>query len=108
MKKCLIISGISSFAITIICFVINLVCSSTMHILPLGFTLPGGECIEHFGFGVELLELFPLTIGDKPGVSYRVSINIFGLLIYLIVLFIIIFVISLIINKLFSKKKASK
>ena len=108
MKKNLIISGLSSFAITVICFVINLVCSNTIHVLPLGFTYPGGDCIEHFGFGVELLELFPLTAEGKPGVYYRVSINFLSLLLYLVVIFIIIFIICLIINKVFKKKKTSK
>lgn len=106
MKKRLLISFIITFGINALGLIINLITSLTIHKLFLGVSVPGGDCIEYFGFGIELLDMFAWGPPDKVGVFHEVSFSIGSLIFSFIPIFIIVFIICTIISKL-KKKKTS-
>ncbi len=106
MKKNIIISGIASLLTNLVLFVINLICAYTIHRLPFGITLSGGEYIGEKGFGVLLEKIFLFGIdGNSGGTSEYVRFDFMSLIIPIVILFIIILIISTIISK---KKNTNK
>jgi len=107
MKKIVIPSAIT-FAINGILFAANMIFANFFHFLPIGLTIPGGDCVEYIGFGVELLKLYTFGLDtDKVGTIYEVSFNFASLIIPLILIFVISFVITyIIIDK--KEEKTSK
>lgn len=105
MKKILIKTSILTLIINLLLFGINFACAHLFHVLPLAVTIPGGDCIEHIGFGVELLEVFVMSsIYSSASNQITIALNIPSLIISLIITFITALIIYLIINKIKSKK----
>ena len=99
MKKKVLISAIVSFVINAVLFLINLICAYSSHTLPLAKRLVGGECIEHIGFGVRLLEIFSFSREGSGGTSYKISFDFISILIPLVVIFVLALVIGIIVDK---------
>ena len=104
MKKKILIACIVSVVINLILFGVNLVGANVFHSVPFAKSIPGGECIEYIGFGVYLLEIFPMTADGGVSVSYQIGFHFMSLLIPLIVIFLLTFGILLLIDKLRGKK----
>ena len=63
-------SSIYSFIITLLGCFINLVSIKIFNIVPpLALTIPGGDCIDYIGFGIDALKVFPLTDGSSISVQ---------------------------------------
>lgn len=106
IKKNIITSGIISIIINTICLIINLVCSLTINTIPLGISFAGGDCIEHIGFGIYMIETFVFGLKEEfVGTSTSIEFNLISLLVPLILIFIITFVIMIIISKRNNNKK---
>ena len=90
MKKNITNSILISVVVNVIGFVINLVGALLYGVLPLSKTIPGGDCIEHIGFGIKILELFPETSYENMALSItETSFHSLSILISLIVVFLI-------------------
>ncbi len=99
MKKNIISSTLISIGINILLFLINLVCANMFHFMPLSKAITGGDCIEHIGFGMYMLETFPMTTSGEVSSTYSTSFHLISLLIPIIVLAVILIIIRVIIDK---------
>ena len=99
MKKKIIISTLISLGVNVVLCLINLICANMFHFMPLAKSLTGGDCIEHIGFGIEILETFPLTTSGEMSSTYNISFHLTSLIIPIIVLFIVILLIEVLIDK---------
>ena len=99
-------SSIYSFIITLLGCLINLVSIKIFNIVPpLAVTIPGGDCIDYIGFGIDALKVFPLTDGSSINVQpIDVSFSIISFISSFIILFLIFLIILIIKNKLINKK----
>ena len=99
-------SSIYSFIITLLGCFINLVSIKIFNIVPpLALTIPGGDCIDYIGFGIDALKVFPLTDGSSISVQpIDVSFSIISFISSFIILFLIFLIILIIKNKLINKK----
>ena len=100
-------SSIYSFIITLLGCLVNLISIKIFNIVPpLALTIPGGDCIDYIGFGIDALKVFPLT-DDPSSISVQqiyVSFNIMSFISSFIILFLIFLIILIIKNKLINKK----
>lgn len=98
-------SSIYSFIITLLGCLINLVSIKIFNIVPpLALTIPGGDCIDYIGFGIDALKVFPLTDGSSISVQpIDVSFSIISFISSFIILFLIFLIILIIKNKLINK-----
>ena len=80
MKKKIISSALISIVINVIIFLINLICANMFHFLPFSYSLAGGECIEHIGFGIDLIEIFAFTTSGSASNTYQISFNILSII----------------------------
>lgn len=100
MKKKILSSIIISLTINTILFIINLICAHAFNMLPLSKSIAGGECIEHIGFGVSLLEIFVMSVSPTSATtSYEISLDLVSFVIPLIVVFLVALLIKVIIGK---------
>ena len=99
MLKKITISGLISIGINILLCIINLICANMFHFLPLSKSITGGDCVEHIGFGINMLETFPMTTSGELSSTYSISFNFVSLIIPIIVLFILILLIEVFIEK---------
>ena len=76
------------------------------HNLLFAKAIPGGECTEYIGFGVNLLKIYPMTADESASVSYHVDFNLISLIIPIILVFLLTFIILILIDKLRKKKNA--
>ena len=106
MKKKILIASIVSIVLNMILFCINLISANMFHNLLFAKAIPGGECTEYIGFGVNLLKiyLYPMTAGGSISVSYHVGFNLISLIISIILVFLLTFIILILIDKLRKKK----
>ena len=75
MKKKILIASIVSIVLNMILFCINLISANMFHNLLFAKAIPGGECTEYIGFGVNLLKIYPMTADESASVSYHVDFN---------------------------------
>ena len=99
MKKKIIKSAIIALIITFIVTGINLIYFKINGKLLLGITVPGGDCIAYYGFGLYILEIFTESINGSGGVSTKVSFDFISMLGLFILLFCVISAISIIVDK---------
>ena len=104
MKNKILIASIVSIVLNMILFCINLISANMFHNLLFAKTIPGGECTEYIGFGVNLKKIYPMTADESASVSYHVDFNLISLIIPIIVIFLFIFVFLILIDKLRKKK----
>ena len=90
MKKKILIASIVSIVLNMILFCINLISANMFHNLLFAKAIPGGECTEYIGFGVNLLKIYPMTADGSASVSYHVEFNLISLIIPIIVIFLFI------------------
>ena len=105
MKKVLFKSLAISFITNLTLLLINLMCAFTIHSLPFSISFAGGECIEHIGFGINLLEIFSFSNVDEiVSNNYSISFDFISIIVPFVVLFIVLFIIFYIIYKIKTKK----
>ena len=104
MKKRILIASIVSIVLNMILFCINLISANMFHNLLFAKAIPGGECTEYIGFGVNLLKIYPMTADGSASVSYHVDFNLISLIIPIILVFLLTFIILILIDKLRKKK----
>ena len=91
-----------SIGVTLTCAAVNLFAALTDSILPLARRIPGGDCVEYIGFGVHLLEIFPMTEAGAQGVHRYYSFHPANLIAPLAVFALI----SFLLLKLIRRRKA--
>lgn len=99
-------SLLGALAMTITGMLINILCCKVFGIAPpLAISTAGGDCIEHIGFGLNILELFPTEMlpgADASAMTSRyeiVSFNLLSFLITVLCFFIIIVLIKKVVKK---------
>lgn len=109
LKKSVKPALIATIIINAICLITNLICAYTINTIPFGRSMHGGECIVHTGFGISLLETFPMTYNGETSNGYtQVNFDLRSLLCSLVIIFITSLIIVIIINKIKSKKVYNK
>ena len=99
-----IISLMVSFGINLVLFLVNIICAYGFNILPFSYKIPGGDCIEYIGFGVELLEIFTISLAKETvGSTYQVSFEPISIVISFVAIFVIVLLIR-VIRDIFRKK----
>ena len=95
MKKILIRSSLFSLAATIAGMLVNLFSYFGSNRLLFAIRHIGGDCIEYQGFGLFLLEVYPMTVEGEASVHRHLSFDPISFLITFVVLFAVFFVIFL-------------
>ena len=93
MKKILIRSALYSLAVTIVGMLVNLFSYFGSNKLLFAVRHMGGDCFEYQGFGLFLLEVYPMTLEGGASVHRHLSFDPVSFLITFAVLFAIFFVI---------------
>ena len=101
MKKNVCFSIIVSAIISVLGLIINVISASLFHFAPLTISFSGGDVIEHIGFGIDFLEISPLSLNSE--VITKIELDFLNLIQSFILLFIIILIIKIIFYKI--KKK---
>ena len=101
LKKSLKQAILISVVINAVCLITNLICANTINKIPFGLSLAGGDCIEHIGFGINLLEIFAMSSnGHGSNNHVEISFNLISLLGSLAIVFVIVLILALIVNKI--------
>ena len=95
MKKILIRSSLYSLAVTVTGMLVNLFSYFGSNRLLFAIRHMGGDCIEYQGFGLFLLEVYPMTVEGAASVHRHLSFDPISFLITFVVLFAVFFVIFL-------------
>ena len=95
MKKILIRSSLYSLAVTVAGMLVNLFSYFGSNRLLFAIRHMGGDCIEYQGFGLFLLEVYPMTVEGAASVHRHLSFDPISFLITFVVLFAVFFVIFL-------------
>ena len=95
MKKILIRSLLYSLAVTVAGMLVNLFSYFGSNRLLFAIRHMGGDCIEYQGFGLFLLEVYPMTVEGEASVHRHLSFDPISFLITFVVLFAVFFVIFL-------------
>ena len=95
MKKILIRSSLYSLAVTVAGMLVNLFSYFGSNRLLFAIRHIGGDCIEYQGFGLFLLEVYPMTVEGEASVHRHLSFDPISFLITFVVLFAVFFVIFL-------------
>ena len=95
MKKILIRSSLYSLAVTVVGMLVNLFSYFSSNKLLFAIRHIGGDCIEYQGFGLFLLEVYPMTVEEAASVHRHLSFDPISFLITFVVLFAVFFVIFL-------------
>ena len=95
MKKILIRSSLYSLAVTVAGMLVNLFSYFGSNRLLFAIRHMGGDCIEYQGFGLFLLEVYPMTVEGEASVHRHLSFDPISFLITFVVLFAVFFVIFL-------------
>ena len=93
MKKILIRSSLFSLAATIAGMLVNLFSYFGSNRLLFAIRHMGGDCIEYQGFGLFLLEVYPMTLEGAASVHRHLSFDPVRFLITFGVLFAVFFVV---------------
>ena len=99
MKKILIRSALFSLAVTIGGMLVNLVSYFSSNKLLFAIRHMGGDCIEYQGFGLFLLEVYPMTVEGEASVHRHLSFDPISFLVTFAVLFSVFFVIFLLLRR---------
>ena len=95
MKKILIRSSLYSLAVTVAGMLVNLFSYFGSNRLLFAIRHMGGDCIEYQGFGLFLLEVYPMTVEGEASVHRHLSFDPISFLVTFAVLFSVFFVIFL-------------
>ena len=93
MKKILIRSSLYSLAVTVAGMLVNLFSYFGSNRLLFAIRHMGGDCIEYQGFGLFLLEVYPMTVEGAASVHRHLSFDPISFLITFAVLFTAFFVV---------------
>ena len=93
MKKILIRSSLYSLAVTVVGMLVNLFSYFSSYQLLFAIRHMGGDCIEYQGFGLFLLEVYPMTVEGAASVHRHLSFDPISFLITFAVLFTAFFVV---------------
>ena len=93
MKKILIRSSLYSLAVTVVGMLVNLFSYFSSNKLLFAIRYMGGDCIEYQGFGLFLLEVYPMTVEGAASVHRHLSFDPVSFLITFVVLFAVFLVI---------------
>ncbi len=93
MKKRTIRAGCIALGITTLMGIINFILGTLFEKI-IGIKFWGGEASVTYGFGIELLELYPLSLADNPieshvsihiaPINFLLTVVVFGIVIYFI------------------------
>ena len=95
MKKILIRSSLYSLAVTVVGMLVNLFSYFSSNKLLFAIRHMGGDCIEYQGFGLFLLEVYPMTVEEAASVHRHLSFDPISFLVTFAVLLSVFFVIFL-------------
>ena len=95
MKKILIRSSLYSLAVTVVGMLVNLFSYFSSNKLLFAIRHMGGDCIEYQGFGLFLLEVYPMTLEGAASVHRHLSFDPISFLVTFAVLLSVFFVIFL-------------
>ena len=93
MKKILIRSSLYSLAVTVVGMRVNLFSYFSSNKLLFAIRHMGGDCIEYQGFGLFLLEVYPMTVEGAASVHRHLSFGPISFLVTFAVLFAVFFVV---------------
>ena len=93
MKKILIRSSLYSLAVTVVGMLVNLFSYFSSNKLLFAIRHMGGDCIEYQGFGLFLLEVYPMTVEGEASVHRHLSFDPISFLVTFAVLFAVFFVV---------------
>lgn len=99
MKKILIRSSLYSLAVTVAGMLVNLFSYFGSNRLLFAIRHIGGDCIEYQGFGLFLLEVYPMTVEGEASVHRHLSFDPISFLVTFAVLFSVFFVIFLLLRR---------
>ena len=99
MKKILIRSSLYSLAVTVAGMLVNLFSYFGSNRLLFAIRHMGGDCIEYQGFGLFLLEVYPMTVEGEASVHRHLSFDPISFLVTFAVLFSVFFVIFLLLRR---------
>ncbi len=103
MKNKIVVSSVVSIIINVLCCLINYLSACWNHIMPLSVAITGGDCVNHIGFGVDMLEIFPMIdnsqLSSATSNVYEISFHPLSFFVCLIAVFAIVFIISLLFKK---------